>query len=91
MEGPDSHLDPIGVLGGVSNYQYTPNPITWIDLLGLSKCRLNPKDIHYMQSSIKNQTEAHTVLDNATALSNGTLKAADLPAIKVLQDTAGKI
>ncbi|MFP1757132.1 RHS repeat domain-containing protein [Lonsdalea quercina] len=29
--------DPIGVLGGESNYSYAPNPITWIDPLGL-KC-----------------------------------------------------
>ena len=28
--------DPIGLLGGLNNYQYAPNPITWIDPLGLS-------------------------------------------------------
>ncbi|MFP1737098.1 RHS repeat-associated core domain-containing protein, partial [Lonsdalea quercina] len=32
--------DPIGVLGGENNYQYAPNPITWIDPLGLAKCSL---------------------------------------------------
>ncbi|MFP1779985.1 RHS repeat domain-containing protein, partial [Lonsdalea quercina] len=30
--------DPIGVLGGENNYQYAPNPLTWIDPLGLAKC-----------------------------------------------------
>jgi RHS repeat-associated protein len=30
--------DPIGLLGGVNNYQYAPNPIQWIDPLGL-KCK----------------------------------------------------
>ncbi len=29
--------DPIGLLGGLNNYQYAPNPIAWIDPLGLCK------------------------------------------------------
>ncbi len=28
--------DPIGLLGGVNLYQYAPNPLSWIDPLGLS-------------------------------------------------------
>lgn len=52
---------------------------------------LNPKDVHFMQSSIKNQTGSHTVLENVEALRNGTLKASDLPNIKVWKDDAGKI
>jgi len=75
----------------LNTYAYVPEPLGWVDPLGLTPCSLNPKDIHYMQSSIKNQTGAHTVLDNATALANGTLKAADLPAIKVWRDSTGKI
>ncbi|HEY5602360.1 MAG TPA: RHS repeat-associated core domain-containing protein, partial [Gammaproteobacteria bacterium] len=30
--------DPIGLLGGLNNYQYAPNPVGWIDPLGL-KCK----------------------------------------------------
>ncbi|ROH76386.1 MULTISPECIES: RHS repeat-associated core domain-containing protein [Lonsdalea] len=30
--------DPIGVLGGENLYAYAPNPLTWIDPLGLAKC-----------------------------------------------------
>lgn len=33
--------DPIGLLGGVNNYQYAANPVGWVDPLGLCKC---PKD-----------------------------------------------
>jgi RHS repeat-associated protein len=29
--------DPIGLLGGINNYQYAPNPVEWIDPLGLCK------------------------------------------------------
>jgi len=29
-------VDPIGLLGGTNNYEYAPNPLTWIDPLGLS-------------------------------------------------------
>jgi len=28
--------DPIGLLGGVNNYQYAPNPLGWIDPFGLT-------------------------------------------------------
>jgi RHS repeat-associated core domain len=36
--------DPIGLLGGVNNYQYAPNPVTWVDPFGLS-CK-EPKYRH---------------------------------------------
>ncbi|MFE8103321.1 RHS repeat-associated core domain-containing protein [Brenneria goodwinii] len=29
--------DPIGIAGGLNNYAYAPNPLTWIDPLGLSR------------------------------------------------------
>ncbi|WP_455819459.1 RHS repeat-associated core domain-containing protein [Pseudomonas cerasi] len=30
--------DPIGLAGGLNLYQYAPNPLNWIDPLGLTKC-----------------------------------------------------
>ncbi|MGL6159782.1 RHS repeat-associated core domain-containing protein [Microbulbifer sp.] len=34
--------DPIGLLGGVNNYQYAPNPVGWIDPFGLRCKELDP-------------------------------------------------
>ncbi|CCG19221.1 RHS family protein, partial [Taylorella asinigenitalis 14/45] len=28
-------LDPIGLMGGLNNYQYAPNPVEWVDPWGL--------------------------------------------------------
>lgn len=52
---------------------------------------VNPKDVNFMQSSIKNQTGEYTVLGNAEALKNGTLQATDLPEIRIWQDADGKL
>lgn len=34
--GRFTQQDPIGLLGGANNYQYVPNPVGWVDPLGLS-------------------------------------------------------
>ncbi|GMB65890.1 RHS repeat-associated core domain-containing protein [Pectobacterium parmentieri] len=33
--------DPIGLAGGINLYQYAPNPLGWVDPLGLSPCSSN--------------------------------------------------
>ena len=38
------HQDPIGLLGGNNNYEYAPNPISWVDPLGLS-CKEQDKAV----------------------------------------------
>ncbi len=35
--------DPIGLLGGVNNYQYAPNPVNWVDPYGLTAKDCPPK------------------------------------------------
>lgn len=50
---------------------------------------VNPKDVRYMQSSIKNQTGGYTVLENAQALKESTLKPSDLPEIRIWKDNDG--
>lgn len=52
---------------------------------------INPKEVRFMQSSIKNKTGEHTVLDNAEELKNGTLKPEDMPLIRLWKDEEGKI
>jgi RHS repeat-associated protein len=42
--------DPIGLLGGVNNYQYAPNPVGWVDPWGLS-C----KEANYKTTPLKPQ------------------------------------
>jgi len=34
--------DPIGLAGGVNVFQYAPNPVGWIDPLGLARCPCDP-------------------------------------------------
>ena len=36
--------DPIGLLGGVNNYQYAPNPVGWVDPFGLT-CKELPASV----------------------------------------------
>jgi RHS repeat-associated protein len=34
-------IDPIGLFGGTNLYQYSPNPVSWVDPLGWSPCKGN--------------------------------------------------
>ncbi len=43
--GQFTQQDPIGLLGGLNNYQYANNPIQWVDPLGLSCKELALDDI----------------------------------------------
>ncbi|WP_336854488.1 RHS repeat-associated core domain-containing protein, partial [Pseudescherichia vulneris] len=36
--GRFTQQDPVGLAGGINLYQYAPNPLGWIDPLGLRKC-----------------------------------------------------
>ncbi len=93
MFNPLEWVDPLGLAGcpgsataklGRDSYKnFVDDPV--------KPSSLNPQDIRYMQSSIKNTTGDYTVLGNAEALKNGTLKAEDLTTIKVWKDTEGNL
>lgn len=51
---------------------------------------MNPNEIHFMQSSIKNATGEFTVLGNAQALKSGALNP-EVLRMNVWKDAAGKV
>nr|KVE20119.1 hypothetical protein WS66_26965 [Burkholderia sp. LA-2-3-30-S1-D2] len=63
--------DPIGLAGGLNSWQYAPNPVQWIDPLGLIKLRHNkstgtwstPNGLSYGQGSAHGNRVKH-VLDH---------------------------
>ena len=55
-----------------------------------SKGVLNPNEIHFMQSSIKNTTGEFTVLGNSEALANGSLNP-NVLRMNVWKDASGKV
>lgn len=58
--------DPIGLLGGFNLYQYTPNPLTWMDPLGLS-CSSDAKKLggRLGKAPSKDYRAHHIVMSNS--------------------------
>ncbi|WDU47153.1 RHS domain-containing protein [Taylorella equigenitalis] len=47
-------LDPIGLLGGLNNYQYAPNPVEWVDPWGLiRRCKPSKELIEKIMENAK--------------------------------------
>ncbi|WP_375294314.1 RHS repeat-associated core domain-containing protein [Caballeronia sp. PC1] len=63
--------DPIGLKGRLNAFAYAPNPLSWIDPLGLSKCVFRGD----ARSPDMNFKEGFKLLGNNTDLFNYALKS----------------
>ncbi|HDR9201864.1 TPA: RHS repeat-associated core domain-containing protein [Burkholderia vietnamiensis] len=62
--------DPIGPAGGINGYQYAPNPVGWVDPLGLARC---PCDCEKVLANMRENGRAYA----STHIGSGHLKTPD--------------
>ena len=79
-------VDPIGLLGGTNNYEYAPNPVTWIDPLGLD-CKEGHAKIHHYpgnQSNPYGHYSIETTVDGKSLHTHQMITEADHSQTKIL-------
>ena len=87
--------DPIGLLGGFNLYQYAPNPLTWIDPLGLTKDPVYENPGHHDSRPLKNRREPfnskkNVIPENAEELFKYSLVDPDHPKTRWTKVGEGK-
>ncbi|WP_230947096.1 RHS repeat-associated core domain-containing protein [Burkholderia territorii] len=68
--------DPIGLQGGLNAFQYTPNSIDWVDLLGL-RCDSPAEKLRRKLSALEG---AQATADRTRALPDGRIRYYDKEA-----------
>ncbi len=82
--------DPIGLLGGNNIYAYAPNPVGWIDPLGLKKKVINTGQTSCGAKGMKAFQDHHIISDkNKATMNHPLLKAAG--GTSLLQNSKNKI
>ncbi|MCX2803412.1 RHS repeat-associated core domain-containing protein, partial [Microbulbifer thermotolerans] len=66
--GAFTQQDPIGLLGGVNNYRYVPNPVSWVDPYGLT-CKENSWNLFQKRTKghFANSTESSIAYEKMRA------------------------
>jgi len=94
-------LRPRGAAGGINLYQYAPNPVQWVDALGLQrlnqKCpsgtgdnipKLDRSQLPFEERNALDRTVNH--IDNGTKPSDGTAKRGGIPFLNKDGDLPGE-
>ena len=75
--GRFTQQDPIGLMGGLNLYQYAPNPLSYMDPLGLS-CSFDTKSNRWRNNETGRFTTRPT--DPSDLVNNGRINKADIDA-----------